>query len=815
MDWTDALATAQGESSYDQIKRDLPLTFVLEYYGLPVEVGGDGKGHTQCPFHQDSEPSFDIFGENFERWGCYPCAAGGDVFDFLRKVGALTFPEAVEKARELVVVKEASDWTGPKGAIKRTLDLASVEKMVTNSQADLTGLQNFIDARGFPFTAEQIAAAFGVGSVGSSIIAPYWTSQGELATYKHRVLGTKFMSAPGSKFDGLLYGDWRDNGLKPVLLTEGETDAWVAAYYLSSTYSVLGLPVGAGTRPDAYKERLAGRLVVLAFDGDQSGRIATRTWAAALGTNVRVVSLPAGADLASLGAGIVEAVAGHRAIPIRPQAIIENDHSTYYRVTKESQITLSNWTFQPERELTDEHGTMAYEGTVLPSGREATITSQDLSTATRTFAWAVKQGGSWLGTDKDGRTLLSQYNAEGPFLEPARMSGVAGLHDGQFIWPGGQTGARLYRWVSLGADTRLSEKVTIRQGTINVPEAVALLRSLHRQDVVDPILAWLAAAPLRSLRNQFPVLAVTGSSGTGKTTLTDVLLRFFTGTSIGTNLTGTTRYGIEALVGSTNAYPVWVDEYRPGARADTAMAFQQILRDAYTGQGSVRGGSAEAWSTVVESPVHAPLVVTGENAFEETSHIERIVNVVVAREGRNPEALQAVQDALSALEGVFAWTYLSWLTARLESLPGPTDAAQPEGYHLAPRVLTNLGILEWGWHLLERFVTEAGGELGPADFSGVIRTAEEDSQHSPIEDALVQVMGEMDSIDIIFRRTEGIGVQVLNFVRYCIRSGIPLPGNDKAIKRFLIETYGGYETTLEAGGFTKRVVMLPADSLVR
>lgn len=816
MDWTDALQSASQAQGYDEVKKALPITFVVErVLGQDVEISSDGKGHTACPFHADSSPSLDIFGEHMERWGCYPCGIGGDVFDLLRRYYRFTFPQALERAGELLKEKIDSGWTGPSGITKRTLDLDTASRLVDSSQTDLTGLADFLGRRGVDFTAEQLAGAFKVGSVGASVVIPYFTADGSLATYKHRTSGTKALAAPGSKFDGLLYGDWRDEPSKPVLLTEGESDAWSAAYYLSKYYSVLGLPTGTGTQPDKFVERFKGRLVVLAFDGDDPGRSAMRRWAAALGRDaVRVVMLPEGTDLASLGEGLIERVQSSRAIPAPPSAPLSESGYAYFRLgSKDTLLPVSNWVFHPRRELTDEHGNLAYEGLLLPQGKDVTITSGDLSTAARTLAWAARHGGSWYGTDKDSRTLLGQLQAEGPFLEPAKMSAVAGLHQDQFVYPGGHIGTSVWRYVPAGADAKLAERVFIKPGPVKIVEMVQALRALHRPEVMDPILAWLAAAPLRSIRPEFPILAITGSSGSGKTTLTDAVLRAFTGTLISTNLTGTTRYGIEALVGATNAFPVWVDEYRPGARADTAMAFQQILRDAYTGQGSVRGGSQENWAALSSSPVIAPMVVTGENAFEETSHLERMVSIHLPRSGRNPDALSEVQRLVEAGPGAFAYAYLSWL-AGTPDLPGPSPAQLPDGVQLSPRQVLNLGRLQWGWHLLDRFVQAKGGDdLGRPAFEGVIETALLDASSSPIEDALGYAQGSIDGTDFLFPRGDILWVQVADFVRFCYKTNTPLPGNEKAVRRFLIERYAAVEGSIEVGGLTKKCIGIRVEDL--
>jgi hypothetical protein len=73
---------------------------------------------------------------------------------------------------------------------------------------------------------------------------------------------------------------------------------------VGDSYDVLGLPTGAGTRPEKFASYLQKREVVLAFDGDAAGRAAIRAWHPALlqqGCTVRVIPMPDGADLARSG----------------------------------------------------------------------------------------------------------------------------------------------------------------------------------------------------------------------------------------------------------------------------------------------------------------------------------------------------------------------------------------------------------------------------------------------------------------------------------------------------------------------------------
>jgi hypothetical protein len=806
---------AEADLTPNDLKTRLPIPFVLERFGIQHSLGPDGKVHAACPFHPDDDPSFDVFGEHYERWGCYPCGKGGDVFDLLTALGVVTnFSEARTAVEGLIAALAQADYQGPTKQAPRIFDAkAAAERVAAAYYAESDGLDAFVSRKNYPFDAAWLKENFEVGSEGATVLIPHYDRDRNLVGFKRRTAETKPIAAGGASFTAF-YGEWRDSRTKPVILTEGESDAWVAAYYLSDRYDVLALPTGAGTNPDTLAERIAGRDVTLAFDGDNAGRLALGRWYQALASRqsiVRIVPMPDDTDLAEL-ANLEEVVSRARAVPFYPPDALSTVNGGYSRTGKETQTPVSNWTFQPQRELIAEDGQRAYEGVILPSGDRAVITSGDLSTKTRLVAWANRHGGTWMGSDRDGQVLLGMLQAQGPFLATGRMTSVVGLHDWHFILPDLTIGPDTWRYVAPPGNVHLEDQVFIKSAEQLAwgPEQVHILRSLHDTSVMDPILAWLAAAPVRSTLRSFPFLAVTGSSGTGKTTLTEAVLRAFTGTTIGTNLTSTTRYAVSAFAESTNALPVWFDEYRPGARSETLDAVRQLLRDAFDGAASARGGTGDHWAEVARRPATAPLLISGEDRLTETSLVERMVSVALPLEGRNPEALARIKrwgDTGLPL------AYLGWLVGsyQLERLwLFENYEAGPD--RLPPRNRTGLGVLDLGWKLLTRFVDEFGGaDLGEPDWSLIVGEAAEAATRSPIEDALRWAYDEMTAQgEIIGQRGEGeIWLRVQNFVQLVTRAGFILPGGPEAVKQYLKQHYGAYEGKVVTYGTQKRALVIP------
>jgi DNA primase len=69
---------------------------IVEVISAHVRLRRAGRNFVGlCPFHNEKTPSFSV---NLERgfFHCFGCGTGGTVFDFLMKVGGLTFPEALQ-----------------------------------------------------------------------------------------------------------------------------------------------------------------------------------------------------------------------------------------------------------------------------------------------------------------------------------------------------------------------------------------------------------------------------------------------------------------------------------------------------------------------------------------------------------------------------------------------------------------------------------------------------------------------------------------------------------------------------------------------
>jgi DNA primase len=103
---------------------------IVEIIGAHVRLRKAGRNWVGlCPFHNEKTPSFSV---NAERgfFHCFGCGVGGSVFDFIMRVEALTFPEAVRSLAEkygvaLPETHDAGPARGEREAMLRANEVAA------------------------------------------------------------------------------------------------------------------------------------------------------------------------------------------------------------------------------------------------------------------------------------------------------------------------------------------------------------------------------------------------------------------------------------------------------------------------------------------------------------------------------------------------------------------------------------------------------------------------------------------------------------------------------------------------------------------
>lgn len=801
-----AAPTTKRFPTIEELK-SLSILYVLERAGVEFEeVGGVYK--SKSPFRADNNPSFDVFGENLERWGDFSEGTGGDVLDLLSRfyeekngqkpdMGVLKDAAAV-----MLADQRATGWVTPPAPQRAEFDLVAAKSYVESVQGQdpqeaYLAVHHFLESRNDQLQhlpAEWLVDKFRIGWDGDRMLIPYYNAAGALAVYKTRRPGSPVFAASGASYP-ILYGAWLDDGSKTVVLCEGESDVWSGTHAAPDGYVFLGLPTGAGSKP-RQASQLSGRRIILALDGDPAGREATTKWTAALlehGADVMAGYVPDGMDLSKMSADDVKLML-ETAMPARiapaEAPVVMNGNAGYERANmnpKAPPFQVSDWVFEPHHVLIGDDG-YVWEGALLPSGKIVTLRAADLGQKSKITLWSQQNGCAWFGGDRDAQLLVSYLYSQSTNIPRGRAVSVAGLHGDMIVYPGGKIGNANYVYVPGKVEVPLGSMIHMEEarGAQHFAGLPLRLRELHTKAVMDPILAWMALAPLRSKLEAFPILAVTGAAGSGKTTLIREVTRHMSASKITANLTGTTKFAMLAYVGSTNAFPVWFDEYRPGARKETLAEFNQLLRDAYTGQASIKGGMGESWGAVREVAVNAPMIVSGEDAFTETSHTERMVTVHLPKGGQNTELMPKVEEAAMSN---FAFLYMDWV----RHIEPPTIV--PEGpSQLKSRNRYNLGALRAGWELLRSFLDEHGLDIGaPPDWSLVVAEALESGATSPILEALSWALEDTQLREqhVVFEDSGLIHVRVVPLVSAVNRTGVfTLPGGHRAVAKYLQSQLG-------------------------
>lgn len=815
----------------EELRAELPIPFVLECYGhRPVLVEGE-RLHYVNPWREDTSPSLDVFtnDEGVQRAGDYAEGFQGSVLDIIgRQLETADFREIMVEARLLYARFLEEGWDGPSlssGPKRKGMDPQLVDHVMSPRQ-NPTRWEGLDDLTSRPAlaSAREWCKRFKIHLNNGKLVVPYPDGQ----AIRLRLADGSKRAVPGSKFN--LYHrpdlDWSAN--KPVLLVEGESDTWAAEMVVGDTFHVVGVP-GVGHQPGTYLDQLEGRAVAIAFDGDQAGRAGAARWSTALvaaGCQVTIVALPDGRDVASLNpAALRELVADRRpSMPDTSGLTSDTKGYGFMTVDKEGEVSMryiSNWVARPVRRLVSlDDETSAYEVEVLVSGEPVhqtfVLTPADTGGQTKLHRWAHQFGGGWFGGSVDHAKLFVHITAQAAFVPVDRATNRPGLHGRTFAYPGGSIGQE--GQVRVVSDPRLpmSEAAAYRLEPGDAgPSTVHRLMEMHAPEVMQPILAWLAIAPLRSLLPQFPPLMVTGRAGSGKTTIVDNSVSIFSGVLASTNLTSTTPYALTLTMGGTNAFPTWFDEYRPGAKRNTMEMMNQLLRDAYNGAVSRRGGLSENKSDITAIQTTNPLIVVGEDFADEQSHRDRLIKVFVPREGKGNLPLWTPWDH------AFAHHYLTWLTTRRHGIdlapvedPPEIDGSRWLQHGITERQAFNLGVLDAGWGLLQEYVDtyDPGRSLGRPDWSLMLQRSVEESHTDPVLEAL-QFIVDLDDIGkIAFVEGDQLYINADLTLAELRKTQYPLPFNSgRAFSNYLLNELGGTagpRRSVTPGGRQRRYICL-------
>jgi hypothetical protein len=264
--------------------------------------------------HDDKSPSFAVFGTHQENCGCYPCGFTGDVFAVSEWLGrSSTFPEAIADVAAALGVSlpQSTAGTPTRAATAPPRPAKQPEPPFVLSDAD----KETVHAARFAFSdafhggdeiIDRIATSLGLdretlrlaswGASGLGLAAgnygkPVWLCYAYPNGLKWRNPDPDAKAKGKARFEWLVgkaTAPWRwEWANKPeartVYLTEGESDCLALIAAGLETDGTAACVASPGTSfPRDWGKLFTGKRVVLCFDTDHAGKLATATVAAIL-----------------------------------------------------------------------------------------------------------------------------------------------------------------------------------------------------------------------------------------------------------------------------------------------------------------------------------------------------------------------------------------------------------------------------------------------------------------------------------------------------------------------------------------------------
>lgn len=309
-----------GDNAIEEVRQRADI---VEIIGAHVRLRRTGRNFVGlCPFHNEKTPSFSV---NPERgfFHCFGCGAGGTVFNFIMRIEALTFPEAVRSlARRYGVTLPENEERGPAAAERDAIARANQTAAdffhhVLWNTPDGTLAREYLKSRGITVeTARAFMLGFAPSRPGSlaralekrglseaglklglirrdemglrdgfraRVMFPIRDAQGRVIAFGGRVLDArlpKYLNSPESPAYSkarTLYGLYEARqsigSSDRVIIVEGYFDV-IALWQAGFKETV----ASCGTSLTVDQLRVLGRYtrnVIACFDGDAAGRKAS------------------------------------------------------------------------------------------------------------------------------------------------------------------------------------------------------------------------------------------------------------------------------------------------------------------------------------------------------------------------------------------------------------------------------------------------------------------------------------------------------------------------------------------------------------
>src|SRR5260370_2141799 len=147
----------------EQLKSSVDIVKTIGEYVRLKRTGATGRYMGLCPFHTEKTPSFNV-NSSMQRFKCFGCGLGGDVFNFIMEIERISFVEALKLLAERNGIAMRGEYADPDSKLRGAL-MEMHEIAASTFQANLNG-PNGVEARNYlagrAVNSEQITE-FGLG----------------------------------------------------------------------------------------------------------------------------------------------------------------------------------------------------------------------------------------------------------------------------------------------------------------------------------------------------------------------------------------------------------------------------------------------------------------------------------------------------------------------------------------------------------------------------------------------------------------------------------------------------------------------------
>lgn len=299
------------------------------------------------------------------------------------------------------------------------------------------------------------------------------------------------------------------------------------------------------------------------------------------------------------------------------------------------------------------------------------------------------------------------------------------------------------------------------------------LLTMNKARVMAPMLGWFIASHARMFyhqyKQQFPILAVSGQAGSGKTTTSKALmyLHFYRQVPKTLQAGGSSIYGLTSAIQGSASIPTFIDEYKPRELPPNRTGLLlSIFRACYDNGSFTKGGTNQGVMSngreITDMSYSSPLLFLGEAPETQTAIVERAVQASFDKQslfGREASLndVQANLDVLASL-GKRVIETLLWMSYEDFCKTFDKDYAEVEAtmktqgnyrivynYAVALNGLTLLGkVLELASISVGELLTDLRAALlsfGSAKSENVMMVAKSEASKTLSEFALMSLIG--------------------------------------------------------------------------